>query len=423
MSAKLRRSSGVKRKPKPKAARDEKSAASARPRRSKRRAEAQRQRAEDERLRTEAEAKRRAEEEERRRLRRLQRAPAVAAVTTRAAVGSLLGVAALGAIGVWLAVQPAPVPRRRAPPAPVTPDTASVRRERPTDTPLSPAQEQALKPRDTFKECTNCPQMMVVPAGSFTMGSPASEPGRSTDEGPQHTVTIARQFAVGQFELTFDEWDACVADGGCNGYKPSDARLGPRPPAGDQRVVGRCQGLRRLAVKRPASRIGCSPRPNTNMRRAPGRQTAYPWGNAIGKNNANCDGCGSQWDNKQTAPVGSFAPNGFGLYDMVGNVWEWTEDCYHDSYDGAPADGSAWTGGDCSSVSRGGSWEPSADRVRLWIPPAIPGSSAPRYRLRNTTDYRVRPYRLPGRPDASYTLNSLPLYLSWVQGEALVEFF
>ena len=74
-----------------------------------------------------------------------------------------------------------------------------------------------------------------------------------------------------------------------------------------------------------------------------GTQTAYPWGNDIGENNANCRGCGSQWDGKQTAPVGSFSPNGFGLYDMVGNVGQWTEDCYHDSYNGAPADGSAWT--------------------------------------------------------------------------------
>ena len=73
-----------------------------------------------------------------------------------------------------------------------------------------------------------------------------------------------------------------------------------------------------------------------------GTQTAYSWGDEIGKGNANCNGCGSQWDNKQTAPVGSFAPNAFGLYDMHGNVWEWVEDCFHDNYNGAPEDGSAW---------------------------------------------------------------------------------
>ena len=131
-----------------------------------------------------------------------------------------------------------------------------------------------------------------------------------------------------------------------------------------------------------------------------GTQTAYPWGNAIGENNANCNGCGSQWDNRQTAPVGSFAPNQFGLYDMVGNVWEWTEDCYHDSYGGAPSDGAAWTSGDCSRrVLRGGAWYNTPDFLR----------SA--HRSGSTSGVRL--LRLPGRPDASYPLN--PCYFaSWV---------
>ena len=103
-----------------------------------------------------------------------------------------------------------------------------------------------------------------------------------------------------------------------------------------------------------------------------GSETKYPWGDDIklnGKAMANCDGCGSQWDNKQTAPVGSFAANQFGLYDMVGNVWEWTEDCWNESYQGAPADGSAWTSGDCSRrVVRGGSWS-TIQAPPLGVPP------------------------------------------------------
>jgi formylglycine-generating enzyme required for sulfatase activity len=88
-----------------------------------------------------------------------------------------------------------------------------------------------------------------------------------------------------------------------------------------------------------------------------GTATAYSWGDEIGKGNANCNGCGSQWDSKMTSPVGSFKPNGFGLYDMAGNVWQWVQDCYHGDYDGAPSDGSAWTTGNCSNrVGRGGSW-------------------------------------------------------------------
>jgi formylglycine-generating enzyme required for sulfatase activity len=108
-----------------------------------------------------------------------------------------------------------------------------------------------------------------------------------------------------------------------------------------------------------------------------GTKTTYYWGNEIGKNNASCDGCGSQWDGKQTAPIGSFKPNAFGLYDMAGNVWQWVEDCYHGSnvhesvefyfegYDGAPVDGSAWTTGNCHNrVGRGGSWGTNPQRLR-----------------------------------------------------------
>jgi formylglycine-generating enzyme required for sulfatase activity len=229
---------------------------------------------------------------------------------------------------------------------------------------LTGAQERALKPKDTFEECRNCPQMIVVPAGSFLMGSPANEQGRNTNEGPQHRVTIEPQFAVGQFALTFDEWDACVADGGCNGYKPSDQGWGRgrRPVinvsrsdangyvAWLSRATGKTYRLLTEAEYEYAARAGT--------------QTAYPWGNDIGKNNANCNGCGSQWDGKQTAPVGSFPPNGFGLYDMVGNVWAWTEDCYHERYIGAPTNGSAWPG-DCEPrVVRAGAWGEPPNSVR-----------------------------------------------------------
>jgi len=89
-----------------------------------------------------------------------------------------------------------------------------------------------------------------------------------------------------------------------------------------------------------------------------GTMTAYPWGDEVGKGNANCIGCGSEWDGRQTSPVDSFKPNAFGLYDMAGNVWQWVQDCYHNGYDGAPNDGSARTDGDCSRrVVRGGSWD------------------------------------------------------------------
>jgi formylglycine-generating enzyme required for sulfatase activity len=269
--------------------------------------------------------------------------------------------------------QPAP---SAAPPAPITPAPApAAPTQQAANTPLSAAQERALKPKDTFQECSGCPIMMVVPAGSFTMGSPASEPDRRADEGPQHTVTIAGQFAVGRFTVTVDQFSAFVKETGYNAgskcWTFADGKWEERadrswrdpgfPQTGSQPSVCLNWNDASAYVAWLAKKTGKPYRllseSEYEYATRSGRTTAYPWGNAIGKNNANCDGCGSQWDGKQTAPVGSFAANGFGLYDMVGNVWEWTQDCYHESYSGAPADGSAWINGTCgTSVQRGGSW-------------------------------------------------------------------
>jgi formylglycine-generating enzyme required for sulfatase activity len=229
---------------------------------------------------------------------------------------------------------------------------------------LNSAAEKALRPKDTFKECASeqgkdyCPEMVVVPAGSFIMGSPATEQNHRDNEGPQHNVTIAAPFAVSRFELTFDEWDTCVKYGDC-GEGVSDNGFGrgqlpavnltwhdaQRYAAWLSRVTERPYRLLTDAEFEYAARGGT--------------QTVYPWGDELGKNNANCYDCGSEWSNRQTAPVGSFAANGFGLHDMVGNVFEWVEDCEHPNYEGAPNDGSAWTTG-CTSerrrVVRGGSF-------------------------------------------------------------------
>jgi len=243
-----------------------------------------------------------------------------------------------------------------------------------------PAQQTAPKPNAAFKDCAHCPQMVVVPAGKFSMGSPAGEPGRAADETPQHTVTIARRFAVGRFEVTFDEWDACAADGGCNGYKPSDEGWG----RGRRPVVNVSWNDANAYATWLSKKTGKSYRllseSEYEYAARAGTQTAYPWGTAVGTNKADCHACGSQWDARQTAPVGSFAANGFGLYDMVGNVREWTQDCYHPNYSGAPADGSAWTqGANCyDRVVRGGSWLLAPEFLR----------SASRYWF--TADYRLR---------------------------------
>lgn len=250
-----------------------------------------------------------------------------------------------------------------------------------TGTGPAKAEEGTLKPGETFKDCAQCPEMVVIPGGSFVMGSSAGERGRFAkhikNESPQHRVTVPR-FAMGRYEVTFAEWDACVAAGGC-GRQASDAGWG----RGRRPVVN-------VSWDDAKQYVGWLSRETGKRYRLPseaeweyaaraGTRTKYWWGDAIGRNKANCRGCGSQWDSKKTAPVGSFRPNPFGLYDVHGNVYEWVEDCWHENYAGAPADSRPWTsGGNCGKrVLRGGYWSTirlnlrSASRFRsasgIWI--------------------------------------------------------
>ena len=223
--------------------------------------------------------------------------------------------------------------------------------------PTEPPPEPPPEPLNRFRDCPECPLMVEVPAGSFLMGSPDTEAQRQDKEGPVHRVTIARPFAVGVYEVTFDEWDACVSDGGCRGYRPDDQGWGRgRRPVINvgwndvqlyvgwlSRKTGRAYRLLSEAEWEYAARAGTT--------------TRYWWGNDILGDRANCRFCGSRWDNEQTAPVGSFSANPFGLYDVHGNVDEWVADCRNARYTGAPTNGSAWTTGDCSArVARGGSY-------------------------------------------------------------------
>ena len=229
--------------------------------------------------------------------------------------------------------------------------------------PLTAAQERALKPKDVFRECENCPEMVVAPAGSFTMGSPVDEGGRDSDEGPQHRVTFARQFAVGKFAVTFDEWDGCVAAGRCYGYKPSDQGWG----RGRRPVINVSWDDARAYAAWLSERTGKAYRLLSEAEREyvtrAGTTTPFWWGGSISTKDANYNGTETYLggpageSRRRTVPVDSFRPNPWGLYQVHGNVWEWTQDCHNDSYAGAPADGTPWTSGNCSRrVLRGGSW-------------------------------------------------------------------
>jgi len=226
------------------------------------------------------------------------------------------------------------------------------------------AQDRAT-PLSTFKDCDICPEMVVIPPGEFMMGSPADEPNRSTtgSENPYHKVTITRDFAIGKYETTWDEWEACVSAGGCGEYIPPDRDWG----RGRRPVIVVSWEDAKLHAAFLTERTGHVYRLPTEAEwefaaRA-GTTTPFSTGQTITSDQANFNGTftynGSSEGQfrKKTTPVGSFPPNAFGLHDVYGNVMEYTEDCGNLNYDGAPTDGSAWIAGDCRFVNmRGGNW-------------------------------------------------------------------
>ena len=250
-------------------------------------------------------------------------------------------------------------------------------------TPLQPRAPSRTKlAGETFRDCPDCPEMVVIPAGRFTMGSPESEGGRFDAEGPQHAVSV-RSFALGKYDVTEEEFLTFLRETSyqpepCDrlldiswrsprpglAYPPGSADL-PRQPAvcvswyDAQAYVAWLNDRVRRALPSP-DRDGPYHLPSEaewEYAARAGTTTVRWWGDSIGTGNANCHGCGSKWDNSLIAPAASFGPNPFGLYDILGNVWQWTNDCWNENYVGAPKDGSTWNTGNCDKrVMRGGSW-------------------------------------------------------------------
>ena len=216
------------------------------------------------------------------------------------------------------------------------------------------------------------PEMVVIPAGSFQMGDVQGGGGKA--EIPVRTVRIQKPFAIGRYEVTFEEYDkfekANVPDEGWGrGRRPVINVSSWDAVAYAKWLSGKTGKRYRLPTEAEWEYAARG-----------GKETAYWWGKDLLQGMANCNGCGSQWDGKQTAPVGSFKPNPFGLHDTAGNVREWVQDCWHENYIGAPADGSAREeagGGNCVvRVLRGGSWADSPELLRA------------SYRVRDVAVYR-----------------------------------
>jgi formylglycine-generating enzyme required for sulfatase activity len=212
-----------------------------------------------------------------------------------------------------------------------------------------------------FQDCAECPQMVVIPAGRFTMGFDA---GRS-EEKPAHEVEIAESFALGVYETTYAEWGVCVQEGSCR-YDPADHGDSGNPQLPVSNISwDDAQNYVRWLSARTGEQYRLPSEAEWEYAARAGTSTIYWWGDEAGTNLANCQNCGSRWDNQQAAPVGSFQANPFGLYDMHGNVWEWTADCWNDSYRDAPADGTVWLKGDClARVLRSGAWKQETDYMR-----------------------------------------------------------
>ena len=256
-------------------------------------------------------------------------------------------------------------------------DAPGSSREAETAKPGVDRSASGLAPGDEFSDCDICPQMVVVPAGTFTMGSPASEEGRRDYEGPQHSVTIPAPFAVGVYEATFAEWDACVRAGGCAGDAPDDEGWGrsSRP------VINVSWNDAQAYVSWLSLHTGADYRLLSEaeweyVARAATRTARY-WGESASDHcrfaNGDDDYRLCQDGYEDTAPVGSFEPNAFGLFDVLGNVSEWTQDCWDGSYGdppagyaGAPTDGSAWEPEYycIHRALRGGSWGHRPWRLR-----------------------------------------------------------
>jgi formylglycine-generating enzyme required for sulfatase activity len=221
-----------------------------------------------------------------------------------------------------------------------------------------------LTPLATFRDCKQCPEMVVVPAGQFGMGTIESDPGRTRDEGRLRPVTIEHPFAVGKYEVTFAEWDACVSGGGCS-HTPDDGGWGH----GRQPVINVDWDDARAYASWLSRKTG---KPYRLLSEAEweyaaraGTTTRFPWGDDPGKNLANFVGSGSRWSAQRTAPVDSFSANSFGLHNMIGNVLEWVQDCYDDRPEAAYADGRPWESGDCGNrLMRGGSWYGGPENAR-----------------------------------------------------------
>ncbi len=273
-------------------------------------------------------------------------------------IGAAIAVAVVG--GAALAFMPksggsaqvetaAAVAAPAAPAAPIAAEVQTTSEPVAAEPPATPATAK------TFRDCDDCPEMARLAGGSFMMGSPASESGHRAWEGPQREVTIA-PLAISLKEVTLAEWDACVAGGGCGNYTPTDKGWG----RGARPAIMVSWNDAQAYVKWLSGKTGKAYRLPTEAEweyaARGGTSTAYWWGDKYVSSNVPYG---------KTNETGAHDANGFGLFDVSGNVSEWVQDCYVNSFASAPTDGSAVTTSNCQRVIRGGGWKANAGDLRI----------------------------------------------------------
>lgn len=205
------------------------------------------------------------------------------------------------------------------------------------------------------KDCPDCPALISLPAGSFTMGSNSSDPS----EKPPHQVTVGAPFAIGKYEVTVEQWNSCVDGGGCQKVAPA-SNGNDNAPIRDVSWDDAQQYVKWLSTT-SGKEYRLPTEAEWEYAARGGTTTRYWWGDQMATGKANCKDCGQPWTNDGPANVGTFAANPYGLHDTNGSVWEWVSDCWHNTYKDAPADGRSWDQPNCNvRVIRGGSWREGA---------------------------------------------------------------